>query len=111
MLDESRAGGNGIGEADVEGALVGVQTGVLHGEHPRLFASFVVVRVPPARRRDEDRTRSPIAADAVFHLPRGLVQHPDVLAGGELDPEGLWAKALVGAGEEELLPDLFAFLF
>ena len=56
-------------------------------------------------RLEEEELLAPLHAEP----PRGLVQDAGVLAGGELDAEGLRAEALVSTREEELLPDLFAF--
>ena len=38
---------------DVEGLHVGVQTGILHGQDDGVLVAFVVVGMPPARRRHE----------------------------------------------------------
>ena len=42
-----------------------VQARVLHGQHPRDVVALVVVRVPPARRSDENSSRNLIASDRI----------------------------------------------
>ena len=49
-----------IRKADVQCSLMSIEPRVLDGQHPRGRITFVVMRVPPARRRHEDRTVGPV---------------------------------------------------
>jgi hypothetical protein len=42
-----------IGKADVQSALVRVDSSILHWQNPRVFCALVVMAMPPARRRNE----------------------------------------------------------
>ena len=44
---------------------MGVQTSVLHGQHPGDVVALVVMRVPPPRGRDEDAARDPVATNGI----------------------------------------------
>ena len=72
-----------VHETDVEGALVGVQPGILHGEHPRHLVGLVVVRVPPPGGRDEDAPRRPVASNGIHDVAVGvdLLAHQRVHSG------------------------------
>ena len=72
-----------VHDADVQRALVRVQSRVLHGEHPRDLVGFVVVGVPPPRRGDEDAAFGPVAANGVDDVTLGvdLLTHQGVHVG------------------------------
>mmetsp|Transcript_32279 Transcript_32279/g.111613 ORF Transcript_32279/g.111613 Transcript_32279/m.111613 type:complete len:232 (-) Transcript_32279:567-1262(-) len=54
-----------VDKANVQRALVRVEARVLHGQDPGRLVGLVVVRVPPAGRREEDGAVDPVALDGV----------------------------------------------
>ena len=56
-----------IGKSDVEGALVGVEAGILHGQNPGRLTRLVVMGMPPAGRGREHGAGGPHTLDRVLH--------------------------------------------
>ena len=75
---------------DIERLHVGVQAGILHGQHDGVLVAFVVVGAPPAWGRHEGSAGHPVGADGVddvaidetwLKTPEGpLSEHVDAAA-------------------------------
>ena len=57
-----------VHEPNIQSSLMGVQSGILHGQNPRDFVAFVVMRMPPPRRRDKYSTWNPIASNRIDYI-------------------------------------------